>query len=109
MVIDDGGAVEVGIVVGGEGVGLLVWVWVYCHGSGFGFATVGCGDCGLLLFFLFSCFGVDGRLWVASGGGVRCVWYNNGGLMVMMVLVNLWLFLNRKNEKERINNVLYCK
>ena len=29
--------------------------------------------------------------------------------MVMVVLVNLWLFLNRKNEKERINNVLYCK
>ena len=29
--------------------------------------------------------------------------------MVMVVLVNLWLFLNRKNEKERINNVLYFK
>ena len=29
--------------------------------------------------------------------------------MVMVVLVNLWLFLNRKNEKERINNVLNCK
>ena len=26
VVIDDGGAVEVGVVVGGEGVGLLVWV-----------------------------------------------------------------------------------
>ena len=29
--------------------------------------------------------------------------YGDGGL------VNLWLFLNRKNERERINNVLYCK
>ena len=24
-------------------------------------------------FFFFSFFGVDGRLWVASGGGVKCV------------------------------------
>ena len=29
--------------------------------------------------------------------------------MVMVVSVNLWLFLDRKNERERINNVLYCK
>ena len=29
--------------------------------------------------------------------------------MVMVVSVNLWLFLNRKNERERINNVLYSK
>ena len=29
--------------------------------------------------------------------------------MVMVVSVNLWLFLNRKNERERINNFLYCK
>ena len=29
--------------------------------------------------------------------------------MVMVVSVNLWLFLNRKNERERINNVLYGK
>ena len=76
--------------------GLLVWVWVCCHGCGFGF-TVGLGlglplrvigivGCsfflvvlmvregsvnGLRFFFFF--FGVDGRLWVASGGGVRCV------------------------------------
>ena len=42
MVVDDGGAVDVAIVVGGEGVGLLVWVWVCCHGCGFGFAAVGC-------------------------------------------------------------------
>ena len=58
----------------GMGLGLLsqVWVWVCC---GSGFAAVGCGDCGLILFlfFLFFFFGVDGRLWVASGGGVRCV------------------------------------
>ena len=26
-----------------------------------------------LRFFFFFFFGVDGRLWVASGGGVRCV------------------------------------
>ena len=24
-------------------------------------------------FFFFFFFGVDGRLWVASGGGVKCV------------------------------------
>ena len=29
--------------------------------------------------------------------------------MVMVVSVNLWLFLNKKNERERINNVLYGK
>ena len=29
--------------------------------------------------------------------------------MVMVVSINLWLFLNRKNERERINNLLYCK
>ena len=29
--------------------------------------------------------------------------------MVMVVSVNLWLFLDRENERERINNVLYCK
>ena len=29
--------------------------------------------------------------------------------MVMVVSINLWLFLNKKNERERINNVLYCK
>ena len=29
--------------------------------------------------------------------------------MVMVVSVNLWSFLNRINERERINNVLYCK
>ena len=28
--------------------------------------------------------------------------------MVMVVSINLWLFLNRKNERERINNVMYC-
>ena len=39
VVIDDGGFVEVGVTVGGEGVGLLVWVWVCCHGYGFGLAV----------------------------------------------------------------------
>ena len=29
--------------------------------------------------------------------------------MVTVVSVNLWSFLNRKNDRERINNVLYCK
>ena len=29
--------------------------------------------------------------------------------MVIVVSVNLWLFFNKKNERERINNVLYCK
>ena len=59
VVIDDGGAVEVGVAMGGEGVGLLVWVWVCCHGCEFGFA-VGLGP-GLGLspwvavFFFFGC------------------------------------------------------
>ena len=38
VVIDDGGAVEVGVAMGGEGVDLLVWVWVCHHGCGFGLA-----------------------------------------------------------------------
>ena len=29
--------------------------------------------------------------------------------MMMVVSINLWLFLNRKNKRERINNVLYGK
>ena len=29
--------------------------------------------------------------------------------MVMVVSVNLWLFLDRETERERINNVLNCK
>ena len=29
--------------------------------------------------------------------------------MVIVVSVNLWLFFNKKNERERINKVLYCK
>ena len=29
--------------------------------------------------------------------------------MVIVVSVNLWLFLNKKNERERINNVFHCK
>ena len=29
--------------------------------------------------------------------------------MVRVVLVNLFLFLYKKNEREIINNVLYCK
>ena len=29
--------------------------------------------------------------------------------MVMVVSVNLRSFFNRKNERERLNNVLYCK
>ena len=49
------------------GVGLLSWVWVWaCHGSGSRFATAGC-------FFYFYFLGVEGRLWVAGSGGVRCV------------------------------------
>ena len=99
MVIDDGGAVEVGVAVGGEGVGLLVWVWVGCHGCGFVFMVS--------VFFFF--LGVYGRLWVASGGGVRCVKCSGVGHVVTKVSVNLWLLLNRKNERERINNVLHCK
>ena len=77
--------------------GLLVWVWVCYHGCGFGFAVglglglpprvmgiVGCsfflvvlmvreGSVDGLRFFFFFFFGVDGRLWVAGGGGVKCV------------------------------------
>ena len=29
--------------------------------------------------------------------------------MVIVVSVNLWLFFNKENEREIINNVLYCK
>ena len=53
-----------GFVVMGVGLGLpSIWVWV-CH-------------CGLwgpwVASFFFFFFGVDGRLWVAAGGGARCV------------------------------------
>ena len=47
------------------------------------------------ILFGSCCAGVDGGRWS---------WWP-----MMVVLVNLWLFLNRKNERERINNVLYCK
>ena len=80
--IDVGGAVDVGVAMGVEGLGLLVWVWFCYHGCAFGFAmglglglpprvmgTVGC----FFFFFFFFFFGVDGRLWVAGGGGVKCV------------------------------------
>ena len=71
-------------------VGLPPWVWVLLS-MGLGFAHDG-GDRGLLhlvlimlmvdwryslstifFFFFFFFFGVDGRLWVAAGDGVRCV------------------------------------
>ena len=55
------------------------------------------GGCGVFFFF----FGVDSRLWViGGGGGVRCVQCSDGGD---------YGFLNKKKERERINNVLYCK
>ena len=47
------------------------------------------------ILFVSYCAGVDGGRWS---------WW-----LVMVVLVNLWLLLNRKNEWERINNVLYSK
>ena len=50
VVIDDGGAMEVGVAMGGDGVGLLVWVWVCYHGCGFGF-TVGLGLPSWVAFF----------------------------------------------------------
>ena len=81
-----------------------MWVWV-CRGSGSRFVTAGYGDLRLLFFFFF--FGVDGRLWV-GGGSVWCVKCSSGELVVKVVLVNLFLFLYRKNEREIINNVLYC-
>ena len=43
-------------------VGAAAWVW---------FFTVGCYV--LFCFFVFFFFGVDDRLWVAGGDGVRCV------------------------------------
>ena len=59
----------------------LPWVvkgWVYWYGSRFAVMGVGLGlPPGVLgivgCFFFFFFFGVDGRLWVASGGGVKCV------------------------------------
>ena len=32
-----------------------------------------CYSLSISSFFFFSFFGVDGRLWVVGGGGVRCV------------------------------------
>ena len=52
LLIDDGGALDVGVAVGGEGVSLLVWVWVCYHGCGFRLAVAGCGDRGLLFFWV---------------------------------------------------------
>ena len=59
----------------------LPWVvkgWVYWYGSRFAVMGVGLGlpprVVGIVgCFFFFFFFGVDGRLWVASGGGVKCV------------------------------------
>ena len=47
-------------------------------------------------FFVFFVFGVDGRLWVAGGGGVRCVWCNGGGLVVMVVSLNVVVVVEQK-------------
>ena len=57
----------------------MVKGWIYWYGSRFAVMGVGLGFSWVwvwvcrrgLLFFFF--FGVDGRLWVASGGGVKCV------------------------------------
>ena len=50
-----------------------------------------------LRFFFFFFFGIDSRLWVTGGGGggVRCVQCNG---------CSDCGFLNRKKERERINN-----
>ena len=70
---------------------------------GLGFAHGG-GDRGLLHLVLIVltvdwCYSlstffwcVDGRLWDATGGGVRCVQCSSGGLVVMVVTINLWSF-----------------
>ena len=68
MVIDDGGVMEVGVA----------WVvkgWVYWYGSGFAIMGVGLGLPPWVASssFSFVCVCVNGRLWVASGGGVKCV------------------------------------
>ena len=62
MVIDDGGAVEMGVAVGGEGVGLLVWAGVCC---GSGFVFMGC-----CFFFFFWVLMVDYGLLVVVVLGV---------------------------------------
>ena len=41
-------------------------------------------DRGLLCFFFF-CLFFDSRLWVNGGGGVKCMYFS-GGLVVMVVL-----------------------
>ena len=53
----------------------MVQGWVYWYR--FGFVVMGLpprvvGTMGCF-FFSFSFFGVNGRLWVATSGGVRCV------------------------------------
>ena len=71
MVIDDDGVVEVGVA----------WVvkgWVYWYGSGFAIMGVGLGlppwvASSFVCVCVCVCVCVNGRLWVASGGGVRCV------------------------------------
>ena len=73
--VGGGGLISIGVMQwrGSGGattwvVGVAAWVW---------FLTVDCS----VFFFFFG--GVDGRLWVASGGcgggGVRCVLYSGGG------------------------------
>ena len=45
-----------------------------------------------MLFFFF----IDGRLWVASSDGVRCVLCSGGGLVMMMVSVNVVVVVEQK-------------
>ena len=56
------------------------WIW-WCNDLGSRCSDVGLVfDRGLWCFIYFYLFGVDGRLWVARGGGcVRCVQCSGGG------------------------------
>ena len=61
----------------------------------------GVNDLDFYLFIYLLLLMVDYGLLVVVVSGVCSA--------AVVVSINLWLFLNRKNERERINNVLYCK
>ena len=66
---------------GGNGVGLVFYCGLLCFIYFYFFVVLMVGEGGVDGLFFFFFLGVDGRLWVASGGGggVRCVLCSSGG------------------------------